>query len=85
MWTLTIASAAMATLEKLDKPVAARIFKYLKELSDLQDPKQRGKPLVANWAGYWRYRVGDYRVICRFENKELVIEVIGVGHRSDIY
>jgi mRNA interferase RelE/StbE len=85
MWSVKIATSAIAVLEKLDKPVAARIFKYLQQLSQFDDPKQRGKALVAKWAGYWRYRVGDYRVICRFENKELVIEVIGVGHRSDVY
>jgi mRNA interferase RelE/StbE len=44
-----------------------------------------GEPLVGNFQGYWRYRVGDYRIVCELQDKELLILVIEVGHRKDVY
>lgn len=50
-----------------------------------EDPRQRGKALTANLSGLWRYRVGDYRVICLIEDEQLVVLVVGVTHRSEAY
>ena len=50
-----------------------------------EDPRQRGKALTANLSGLWRYRVGDYRVICQIEDERLVVLVVGVSHRSESY
>jgi mRNA interferase RelE/StbE len=54
-------------------------------LKETEDPRQRGKALAANLAGLWRYRVGDYRVICLIEDEQLVVLVVGVSHRSEAY
>ena len=54
-------------------------------LQETEDPRQRGKALTANLSGLWRYRVGDHRVICLIEDDRLVVLVVGLSHRSDVY
>ena len=76
---------AAKQLKKLPKNIAAKILDYMDEIALLEQPSQRGKPLSSNLAGYWRYRVGDYRVVCKIENEILLIAVIKLGHRKDIY
>ena len=56
-----------------------------KHLIDCTDPRQTGKGLVANRSGQWRYRIGDYRMICLIEDDRLVILALSIGHRRDIY
>lgn len=70
---------------KLDDSIQKKIIEYLSEESLLKNPKSFGKSLLYNHKGNWRYRVGDYRIICRIEEKDLVILVLDVGHRSKIY
>jgi mRNA interferase RelE/StbE len=65
--------------------VLRRIKTYLDEVCDLEDPRQRGKGLAADRSGYWRYRVGDWRIIAEIRDDTLTIVAIGLGHRSDIY
>jgi len=85
-WTIKILDSAKQDLEKLDKPVQRRIAAFLQSrLVSLDDPRQLGKSLQGQYAGYWRYRVGDYRLICHFENEELIILVVEIGHRKDVY
>lgn len=72
-------------MRKLDKQVAARIFEELDEVAALDDPRSRGKALTGNLSGLWRYRVGDYRIVCDIEDGVLVILVVDVAHRSRIY
>lgn len=55
------------------------------EVSGLDDPRSRGKALTGNLTGLWRYRVGDYRVVCDIEDGRLVIVVVDLGHRSRVY
>jgi mRNA interferase RelE/StbE len=76
---------ALRQLRKLDQQVARRIVDFLDEASALDDPRSRGKSLVGDRAGIWRYRVGDYRVLCEFRDAELVILALTVGHRGDVY
>ena len=59
-------------MKKLDKQVARRIISKLREVTMLDDPRSMGKALVGNMSGLWRYRVGDYRIICDIENDVLV-------------
>ena len=74
------------TLEKMDKYTKRIIVEWIeKNLVDCEDPKVHGKPLSANRAGQWRYRVGDYRIIVKIENERLVILVIAIGHRREVY
>ncbi len=56
-----------------------------KNLVDCENPGAFGKGLTANRSGQWRYRIGDYRLICSLENDKLVILALSVGHRSEIY
>lgn len=74
------------TLEKLDKFTKRIIIEWIeKNLVDCEDPRIHGKPLTADRVGQWRYRIGDYRVIAKIEDDRLVILVIAIGHRKEIY
>lgn len=84
-WKFRFSKRAEKDLEKLDLTVAKRILKELKEISLLDDPRQRGKALTGNHKGLWRYRVGNFRVVCAFKNNELVIIALAIGHRSEVY
>ena len=57
----------------------------MSEIATLDDPRSRGKALTSNFAGLWRYRVSDYRILCRIYDDKLVITVIEIAHRSTIY
>ena len=70
---------------KLDKPIQKQIQKFILKLEGMSDPRASGKMLVGNLLGFWRYRVGDYRLLCRIVDKELVITVVEVGHRKEVY
>jgi mRNA interferase RelE/StbE len=82
---LEVLPKAADQIRKLDKPIQARIANYLREVAALDNPKSRGKALKDNLSGYWRYRVGDYRILCEIKDKELIIIVIEVGHRREVY
>ncbi len=78
--------SALKELKKLDKPIAAMILGWVqKNLEGCSDPRQHGKGLTANRSGQWRYRVGDYRLLAQIQDDKVVILVVHVGHRSDIY
>ena len=84
-WTLRISETAKRQLKKLDRSTAQTLLRHLNRVLVKTDhPTQRGKPLTANLAGLWRYRVGDYRVICDIQNGELVVLVLQIRHRSEI-
>ena len=57
----------------------------LEQVAALENPRQRGKALVGERTGYWRYRIGDYRVIAKIEDGRMVILVVAIGHRREIY
>ena len=84
-WRIKFEKSARDTLEKLDKTVRIQIEKYLDKLLTLDDPRSRGKGLTGERAGQWRYRVGDYRVICEIHDNVLIILVLSIGHRSKVY
>ena len=78
--------SAKKELKKLDKYTQKIILLWLnKHLEGCEDPRSTGKALTANRAGEWRYRIGDYRIIAKIEDNQLIILVIAVGHRRDIY
>ena len=77
---------ALKTLEKLDKPTAALILGWIKKnLENTINPFIHGKALLGDLKGAWRYRIGDYRLICHIINEELIVLVLRMGHRKDIY
>ncbi|MGB5635448.1 MAG: type II toxin-antitoxin system RelE/ParE family toxin [Waterburya sp.] len=86
MWKIEWDSKALKEAKKLDRNARKKIVEYLeKRVLASQDPYQLGKPLKGNKAGIWRYRVGDYRILCQIEDEVLIVLVIAVGHRKDIY
>ena len=86
-WKIKVSPAADRELSKLDSPQAKRILKFLHErLAKLDDPRSIGKALQGSRFGeFWRYRVSEYRLICKIEDDRLVVLVLRVGHRKDIY
>lgn len=84
-WEIRITPRADRAIGKLDKPVARHVLKELREVSTLEDPRSRGKALTGNLAGLWRYRAGDYRIICDILDGELVVLAIDVAHRREVY
>nr|WP_317430348.1 type II toxin-antitoxin system RelE/ParE family toxin [Streptococcus lutetiensis] len=84
-WRIDFTKAADKALRKLDRPTAGRVLDELEEIAKLGDPRSRGKALTGNLAGLWRYRVGDYRVVCDIEDGVLVILVVDVAHRREVY
>ena len=77
---------ARKELKKLDKFTQKIILLWInKNLEGCVDPRLFGKPLSANRVGQWRYRIGDYRVITKIEDNKLIVLVIAVGHRKEIY
>jgi mRNA interferase RelE/StbE len=85
-WTVEFDDRARRELRKLDSGVQDAILRYLHErIAIMQDPRRFGKPLRRNLAGLWRYRVEDYRLICRIEDDRVVVLVLQVGHRRDVY
>jgi mRNA interferase RelE/StbE len=85
-WKIEFDPAALKELHKLDKSVKRRILKFLHErVVKLADPRQIGAGLQGTLSGLWKYRVGDYRLICSLENDRFVVLVLRIGHRREIY
>jgi mRNA interferase RelE/StbE len=73
-------------LRKIDRSAAVRLVKTLRrDLERYEDPRAFGEAMIGKWTGFWRYRVGDYRAICRIEDAVVTVFVIHVGHRSEVY
>ena len=84
-WTVELTSDAARTLRKIDPQISRRIRKALVAIESLEDPRVRGKALTGPLRGLWRYRVGDYRIVCDLVDSQLVVLVIDIDHRSSIY
>lgn len=86
-WRIEFEDAALKELAKLDKPVARRILAFLRErVAQLDDPRSVGEALKGSKLGeFWKYRVGDYRVIANIEDGALRILVLKVGNRREVY
>lgn len=84
-WQLRTAPQFEREARRLDRQVLSSVKSYLEGVCELDDPRQRGKGLTADLTGYWRYRVGDWRVLVEIRDTELVIVAITIGHRSEVY
>ena len=87
VWRIELTATAVKQLGKLDKNEAKRITEFLRNrLASQDDPRKTGHALVGpQFAAYWRYRVGDYRLICDIQDGALRILVIEVGNRREVY
>lgn len=84
-WRIKLSDEAEQDLKKLDKPVREKINNFLGRLPSYPNPRSIAKSLKGNLSGKYRYRVGDYRIVCRIYDEILTIEAIKIGHRSKIY
>ena len=85
-YRIKFSEKALKQLKKLDKHVSSLIIGWLeKNIEGSENPRIHGKGLVENKSGQWRYRIGDYRVICEILDNEVVVLVLEVGHRREIY
>ena len=72
--------------KQLDKYTQQMIKSWIgKNLQNCENPRAHGKGLTANKSGQWRYRIGDYRLLCLIQDQELIILALTVGHRREIY
>lgn len=85
-YSLYYTKEAKKALKKLDKPILVMVKAWIeKNLTNTDDLRRYGKALKGKYSGYWRYRVGNYRLICEIRDRELVIILIDLGHRGEIY
>ena len=85
-WDFEFTDPARKQFLKLDATVQKRIFKFLKErITAGDDPRRTANPLLGDFTGLWRYRVGDYRIICEMRDETMIVLVVKVAHRRDIY
>ena len=85
-WKIEISETAQKQLKKIDKYWQRAILDYLEnEIVLLVELRQRGKALVGDKKGLWRYRIGDFRVICQMLDTELVILTLAIAHRKEVY
>jgi mRNA interferase RelE/StbE len=86
VWTIEITRTAEKQIKKLDGAAQKSIVRFLRErLKSSENPRQWGKPLRGDKRGLWRYRVGDYRLICDIQDEKATVLVLEVAHRKDAY
>jgi mRNA interferase RelE/StbE len=85
-WAIELTETALRQLAQLNKSVERRIWKFLRgRLTLTANPRAIGQALHGQFGGFWKYRVGDYRLIANLEDDRLVILVIRIGHRREVY
>ena len=84
-WTVKLTPEAETDLARLDKSIAKRIRNSLLMIEKLQNPRLKGKALTGPLGEFWSYRVGDYRIICRIQDKQITVLVVKIAHRSNVY
>ena len=86
VWTISLTATARKALKKLPRADAAKINSYLTErIATRENPRELGHALVGPLKGYWRYRVEDYRLVVSIKDQELMILVIMIGDRKEVY
>ena len=77
---------AKKELAKLDKSVQTLIISWIKKnIKDTENPREHGKALTGDKKGYWRYRIGNYRLIAEIKDEEFIIIAVTIAHRSEVY
>lgn len=79
--------AALKELKRLDRPVQQRLVGFLRtRIATLDDPRSLGEPLAgARLGSFWKYRVGDWRIICDIQDEHIVVRVLRLGNRREVY
>jgi mRNA interferase RelE/StbE len=86
-WRIEYSKEAEREIAKLDRPIAQRIIKFMgSRVAKLENPRSIGEALAGSTLGdYWKYRVGDYRIIADIQDKKLMVQVVRLGNRREIY
>jgi mRNA interferase RelE/StbE len=85
-WQITFEESAKKELLALDRTAQTEIVQYLRNrIATDQDPRRFGDPLRKELAGLWKYRIGNYRIICDIKDEEATVLIIRIGHRSKVY
>jgi mRNA interferase RelE/StbE len=84
-WKIEIKKTAEKQIARFETSIQRRIIKALREISDYNNPRHSGKALKGNKEQLWRYRVGDYRLICKVDDEEKVVFVLHIAHRKEVY
>ena len=85
-YKVSFTKSALKALKKMDQSNSRAILSWIKKnLEGTDNPYQQGKQLKSHLSKFWRYRVGDYRILCEINNGELIIIIVAIGHRRDIY
>jgi mRNA interferase RelE/StbE len=84
VWTIEYSDKALRQTRKLEKHTAKRIIENMEKLAELKDVRSLGHALTGQLGTLWRYRVGDFRIICDIQDMIVRILVVEVGHQSDI-
>ncbi|MBP2640610.1 MAG: toxin RelE [Firmicutes bacterium] len=83
---MQISDQAIKELKKLDRVNRELIFTYIEQrIEGCENPRLFGEPLKENLSGYWRYRIGQYRLICEIDDAVVTVYVVAVGHRKQVY
>jgi mRNA interferase RelE/StbE len=86
VWTIEISRTAEKQIKKLGALAQKSIVRFLRDrLKPAENPRQWGKPLHGDRRGLWRYRVGDYRLICDIQDEKITVLALEVAHRKDVY
>lgn len=84
-WKLDFSPRALKALKRIDQTAAGTILSGLERIAGTDDPRSEGRALTGHLRGLWRYRFGDYRVICDIIDDSMVIFAVRIGHRRDVY
>ncbi len=84
-WTIELSRTAARQFSKLDNPLKIRVKDFIVKLSAMDNPRHNGKIMQGQYSDYYRYRVGDYRLICHIEDSKMLITLIQLGHRKEVY
>jgi mRNA interferase RelE/StbE len=86
LWQVRLDERFHKELKKIDWKIGQEVLDYLKKrIATNEDPRRFGEPLLYSMQGLWRYRVRDYRIICRICDNELLVIALRVGHRKNVY
>lgn len=86
VWRIEFDEPAKKELARLDRQVQIQIQRFLRErIATEDDPRRFGESLRGNLSGFWKYRVGDYRIVAEIREEEVLVLVVRIGHRSRVY
>lgn len=85
-YKIEFSDIALKNLRKMDTPARKQILVYIRDiLSKIENPRLLGKVLTGNLKGFWRYRTGHFRIICKIDDDKLIVLILKIAHRKDVY